>query len=68
MTLMAKTPPDEICQHLKRVLLAIKENDITMSHDFEGTYLYCSSCDSSVVLEAYGEGFSDEDIGEITKP
>ena len=63
MTLMRKNDTEDWCEHLKAVAQAMMDNEITMSHDFEGTFLNCNRCDKSVSLEAYDEKFVEGDLG-----
>jgi len=63
MTLCGKTKPEDICEHLKAVIKTIKENNIEMMHDFQGTDLFCPECRKIVSLEAYGDKFTDKDVG-----
>lgn len=64
MTLMGKEKPEDICEHLKEIIRLMIEHGVSMSHDFQGTYISCGKCDSDICLEAYGDSFNDEDIGE----
>lgn len=64
MALMGKEEPEDICEHLKKVIRTMIDNNITMSHDFQGTYLTCPICGCTICLEAYDEEFTDNDIDE----
>jgi hypothetical protein len=64
MTLMGKDNPEYICEHLKEVIEKMIDNEIEMSHDYEGSFLHCHKCDCCIALEAYGEKFEEEDIME----
>lgn len=64
MPLCGKTKPEDICEHLRKVIKVLIENNIEMMHDFQGTDLYCPDCNIIVSLEAYGDKFTHGDLGE----
>ena len=62
MTLMSKEKPGDICEHLKELIEVMIKYDMYMSHDFEGSFIFCGLCDSEISLEAYDRKFTQEDI------
>lgn len=50
------------CEHLNEFMRSMITLNLTMAHDFEGTYVYCKECDTPLSLEAYGSEFSEDDI------
>lgn len=64
MSLTSKTDKADICPHIAQVMKTLLDLDIGMAHDFQGTYLACPQCDSTICLEAYGDSITEGDIPE----